>query len=129
MKICIDSSSYIAMHRGKGKIGEILAKSEEVIIPAATFAELTEGFLGDAKGVEKNSEFNNFLDMPNVRFVPAGHSIAYRYAQISHSLKRRGTPVPPNDIWIAATAFENGACVLSYDAHFDRIDGRGRIAP
>ena len=129
MKVCIDSSAYIEMEHGSKAVSNFLAKCEEIIVPAATLAELLEGNCFRDNSNAANVALNHFLDMPNVRFVPAGHSIAYRYAQISYSLRRRGTPVPPNDIWIAATAFENGACVLSYDAHFDRIDGLGRMAP
>ena len=129
MKVCIDSSAYIEMEHGSKAVSDLLARCEEIIIPAATLAELLEGN-GYRDSVGKaNVALNNFLDMENVRFVPAGHSIAYRYAQISRSLRRRGTPVPPNDIWIAATAFETGACVLSYDRHFDLIDGLGRMVP
>ncbi len=129
MKVCIDSCVYIAMHRGKKSVGEFLAQCEEIIVPAATFAELTEGILCDDKAAAKNAELNTFLDMVNVRFSPVGHAIAFRYAEISKSLRRRGTPIPHNDIWIAATAFETSSCVLSYDNHFDLIDGLGRIAP
>ena len=89
MKVCLDSSAYIAMRRGNRDVTAFLADCEVVIVPAAVVAELTEGFISDNKG----------------------------------------RPIPQNDIWIAATAFETGSRVLSYDHHFDEIDGLGRLAP
>ena len=76
-----------------------------------------------------HATLNNFLDKKNVKFVPAGNAISFRYAEIAYSLRRKGHMIPQNDIWIAATAFETGSRVLSYDHHFDEIDGLGRLAP
>ena len=129
MKVCMDTSAYIEMRRGNRAVGDILSECEEIAVPAATVAELTEGFLADSHASAKSIELGRFLDLENVTFVPAGYAIAVRYAEIAYSLRRRGCPVPQNDIWIAATAFETGSRVLSYDRHFDRIDGIGRIAP
>jgi tRNA(fMet)-specific endonuclease VapC len=39
------------------------------------------------------------------------------------SLKRQGTPIPTNDIWIAATALENGGRIVAYDSHFEAVPG------
>lgn len=129
MKICLDTSAYIEMRRGNRAVGDLLAECEAVVVPAAMVAELTEGFLGDSNTLAKNIELGHFLDMESVTLVPAGYAIAVRYAEISYALRRRGGPIPENDIWIAATAFETGSRVLSYDRHFDLIDGLGRLAP
>ena len=129
MKVCIDSCVYIEMEHGKKSVADFLASCEEIFVPAATVAELMEGNHGRDNFSAACMALNNFLDMKNVRFVPSGHAIAFRYAEIAKSLRRRGTPIPHNDIWIAATAFETSSCVLSYDNHFDLIDGLGRIAP
>ncbi|MCB1213453.1 MAG: PIN domain-containing protein, partial [Chlamydiia bacterium] len=45
------------------------------------------------------------------------------YAKIFYSLKRKGTPIPTNDLWIAAQALEHGCIVHTYDSHFESIDG------
>ncbi len=129
MKACLDSSAYIAMRRGNTAITAFLAECEEVVVPAAVVAELTEGFISDKNASGKNIELGRFLNSKNVHFHPAGYAEAIRYAEISHSLHRKGRPIPQNDIWVAATAFETGSRVLSYDHHFDEIDGLGRLAP
>ena len=129
MKVCLDSSAYIAMRRGNRDVTAFLADCEAVIVPAAVVAELTEGFILDKNAFAKNIELGRFLNSKNVHFHPAGYAEAIRYAEISHSLRRKGRPIPQNDIWVAATAFETGSRVLSYDHHFDEIDGLGRLAP
>ena len=45
------------------------------------------------------------------------------------ALAKKGTPIPENDIWIAATALETGARLVSYDSHFDHVGGLIRLAP
>ena len=129
MKVCIDTSAYIAMEHGSAAVADLLAACEEVIVPAATFAELAEGNYRRDNPAKAHIALNSFLDKENVKFVPAGHAISFRYAEIVHSLRRRDRLIPQNDIWIAATAFETGSRVLSYDHHFDEIDGLGRLAP
>ncbi len=117
------------MRRGNSDVTAFLADCEAVIVPAAVVAELTEGFILDKNAFVKNIELGRFLSSKNVHFHPAGYAEAIRYAEISHSLRRKGRPIPQNDIWVAATAFETGSRVLSYDHHFDEIDGLGRLAP
>ena len=129
MKVCMDSNVYIDMVQGKSEIAVFLAECEEIIIPAATFAEITEGFYRRGVASTAGIALGRFLNRPNVRFRAADCAVAERYALIAHSLRRKGRPIPQNDIWIAATAFETGSRVLSYDHHFDEIDGLGRLAP
>ena len=129
MKVCIDTSAYIAMEHGNTAVAVFLGECEEIIVPAATFAELAEGNYRRDNPAKAHATLNNFLDKKNVKFVPAGNAISFRYAEIAHSLRRKGHMIPQNDIWIAATAFETSSRVLSYDHHFDEIDGLGRLAP
>lgn len=60
---------------------------------------------------------------PYVELVPVTLTTADRFGRIAASLRVKGTPIPTNDIWIAAHAFETGAELLSFDRHFDRVDG------
>lgn len=52
---------------------------------------------------------------------------SFQYAEIVAELRRAGTPIPTNDIWIAATAARNGATVLTCDDHFERIGRVGSV--
>ena len=49
--------------------------------------------------------------------------IANEYGRIQSSLRRRGRPIPQNDIWIAATAVRHGMTIITLDKHFQWIEG------
>ena len=129
MRVCMDSCACIDMMQGNNGIAEFIAGCDEVVIPAATFAEVTEGFYSRGVASTAGIAFGRFLNCENVHFRAADYAVADRYALIARSLRRKGRMIPQNDIWIAATAFETGSCVLSNDRHFDEIDGIVRVAP
>ena len=72
---------------------------------------------------ENLTELNRFLAHDAVETVSAGKVTADRYSRIATHLKHQGTPIPTNDIWIAAQAMEHGAELITTDAHFNKISG------
>ena len=74
--------------------------------------------------LEENIEdLNRFLSHESVETIQIGAITADRYARIATQLKRQGTPIPTNDIWIAAQTFEHGAELITMDRHFEKISG------
>lgn len=55
--------------------------------------------------------------------LPVSRATADRFSRIAAVLRRAGTPIPTNDIWISAHAFESGAELLTFDAHFEKVEG------
>jgi predicted nucleic acid-binding protein len=53
--------------------------------------------------------------------VPIDEETSDRYAVIRNSLRKAGTPIPTNDIWIAATAMQYGLTVATTDPHFQKV--------
>lgn len=129
MKVCLDTNAYSNLRKGNVKILELLNGCEEIIIPAATYAELLYGFMRGGRYSENESLLNAFVAEDRVALQPATSSIAERWAYVKAILAKNGTPIPDNDIWIAATALETGARVVSYDHHFDDVGGLIRLAP
>ena len=66
---------------------------------------------------------------PFVTIVPVSDVTADRYARIAYSLRRKGNPIPQNDVWIAAQAMEHGAGLVSFDKHFLSVDGLIVVMP
>jgi len=64
-----------------------------------------------------------FLEHEAVEVVPVADVTADRYSRIALQLRRQGTPIPSNDIWIAAQAMEYGAELLTSDRHFEHVGG------
>lgn len=92
-----------------------------------SWASFSLAFCAEAD-VENESMLNQFLSMPSVTFQPVTRSIAERYGYVKAALWKAGKAIPENDIWIAATALETGARLLTRDVHFDAVGGLIRIA-
>ena len=94
--------------------------------PAAGGEEVADVRLGGR--LERNaSELRELLANPAVHEVPIDGDVARVYAEITAALRRAGTPLPTNDIWIAATAAATGSTVLTYDGHFREIARVGSL--
>jgi|WetSurMetagenome_2_1015567.scaffolds.fasta_scaffold00119_9 tRNA(fMet)-specific endonuclease VapC len=130
MKICLDTNVYAEIKRGADKeVVRLIEEADTVYVPAIVVGELFAGFY-QGRQVHKNlSELKNFFEVPGVEFAPPSIAICERYGLLVAELRRAGRPIPTNDIWIAATALETGSRLLSYDKHFDAIQGLFVYAP
>ena len=129
MRVCLDTNAYSNLRRGNERLLALLNECDEIIVPAATVAELTYGFLRGGRLEENESLLASFLDEECVSLQPVTQSIAERWGYVKAALAQKGTPIPENDIWIAATALETGTRLVSYDSHFDHVGGLIRLAP
>ncbi len=123
MKLCLDTNIYSALKNGIQSVIELLENADEINIPAIVLGELYSGFyLGNR--LKKNiNELNEFLNLPGVYTINIDKSISERYGVLIKILKENGTPIPTNDVWIAATTLEKGAKLASFDSHFQKIPG------
>ena len=129
MRVVLDTNGYSAIARGSRALATLLESVDGIIVPAVVVGELMYGFLKGMRCAENEAGLNQFLEQSGVSFQPVTRGIAERYGYVKAALKTRGTPIPENDIWIAATALETGCRLLSYDGHFDKVGGLVRIAP
>lgn len=121
MKLCLDTNAYSALMIGNQSILNILENAEEVHVPATVLGELYSGFqIG--KLTEKNLlELDDFLSRPGISILPVDKNVSFRYGFLVKELRKKGTPIPTNDIWIAAASINSGSILLSRDKHFSRI--------
>ena len=113
--------------KGDTAVTEALDTAEWVGIPSIVIGELWAGFLRGHRVKRNESELNAFLAVPVVEEVSVNRHTARIYAEILVGLRRAGTPLPTNDIWIAACAAETGATVPTYDEHFLSIPRVGCV--
>lgn len=92
-----------------------------------SIGELFSGFKAGNRESENREELNIFLDSPRVVIHALDEETADFYATILNNLKKAGTPIPTNDIWLAAVAFQHGYKLYSRDRHFKLIPGLARI--
>ena len=119
----IDTNAYAALMAGDVEIARELGRSEAILVSPVVIGELLDGFLGGARMAENRAILERFRGKPRTILVPITESTAEWFAEIKRMLKRKGSPIPMNDVWIAASCMEHGARLLTFDAHFSSIDG------
>jgi len=126
-RFCLDTSAYSQFKRGEPQVVELLDGAEWIGVPSIVIGELWLGFL-QGERLERNvKELKEFLDNPVVHELVIDRDVGQIYGEIVLALRRSGTPLPTNDVWIAAAAARSGAAVLTYDSHFASIQRAGSI--
>jgi tRNA(fMet)-specific endonuclease VapC len=127
--LLLDTNAYAALFRGNEAVADRVRRAEEVLISAIVAGELLFGFRNGSRSEANARRLDDFLASSYVAFLPVTLVTADRFARIAASLRRKGRPLPSNDIWIAAHAMESGADLLSFDQHFGQVDGLAWIHP
>ena len=81
------------------------------------------GFANGSKEQQNRQELAEFVNSPRVTLFAIDANTAKYYASVYAQLRKKGCPIPTNDLWIAATALEHGLMLCTYDKHFTQIDG------
>ena len=123
MRTLLDSKAYSQLKRGNDAVAGIVRRSEAVIFSAVVAGELIYGFRHGKRFEHNLSELQLFLANAYVSFAPVSFVTAERYSRVAAGLRAKGRPIPTNDIWIAAHAMETGAELISFDRHFESVDG------
>ena len=96
-------------------------------MPSVVIGELWTGFLLSTRRTENIRELEEFLNHVVVEVVPIDEEVAHIYGDVVVELRRKGRPLPTNDIWIAATAARAGGTILTFDEHFQEITRVGTL--
>jgi len=117
-KILIDTSAYSAFLRGHAAIKQSLQQADEIFLNPVILGELIVGFLMGKSEKKNRSILQEFLSSPRVSIVDMDADTSERYAVIFHYLRRKGIPIPTNDLWIAASAMQHGLKIMTLDRHY-----------
>jgi tRNA(fMet)-specific endonuclease VapC len=120
-RILLDTSAYSAFFRGHAGVVQEVRTAGEILFSPVVLGELHAGFRRGTHRQRNEHELEAFLTSPRVNTLVIDSETALRYAEIVTFLRRSGTPIPTDDVWIAASAMQSGATLLTTDAHFDRI--------
>jgi tRNA(fMet)-specific endonuclease VapC len=123
MKILLDTSAYVGFKRNQQELVDMIVSSELILISPVVLGELMFGFRSGSRFKKNFADLNEFLKHEAVELVPIGAITADRYSRIAAQLKLQGTPIPSNDIWIAAQTMEHGAELITTDQHFEKVNG------
>lgn len=121
-RYCLDTSAYSHFKRGHAPVVELIDGADWIGVSTIVLGELWLGFgLGD-RARQNVRELHQFLASPVVEVLSVDASIAQVFGEIAGGLRRKGTSIPTNDVWIAATAIRHESPILSYDRDFLRIE-------
>jgi tRNA(fMet)-specific endonuclease VapC len=121
--ILLDTNAYTDFMLGAEPTVDVIAHADRLHLNSTVLGELLAGFAAGHREARNRAELARFLDSPRVAVLPVTAHTADFYALVDAGLRRKGQPIPINDLWIAASALEHGAALLTRDGHFAHIDG------
>ncbi|RKX70525.1 MAG: hypothetical protein DRP60_15670 [Spirochaetes bacterium] len=122
-RILLDTNAYSALMKGDTGVLDALSEADEVCLSVFVIGELYYGFNNGNREKQNREELSRFLKKPTVKIVHTTLETAEIFGRLKSNLKKQGTPVPINDLWIAALAIETGSFLLTFDMHFQSIPG------
>lgn len=123
MKLILDTNIYVGFKLEYPELVEYLTSASSIIISPIVLGELQFGFRYGTRFNRNMEELNKFLEHPAVTLIEITEVTSDRYSRIAAQLRKQGTPIPSNDIWIAAQTMESGAELVTMDHHFENING------
>lgn len=127
MRVLLDTNRYRDFCDGVSGVLEILQRAESICIPFVVLAELRSGFLCGSLARKNEQYLVRFLNSDRVKVLYADETTTHHFAQVFAQLRLQGTPIPVNDLWIAALAIQHGLLLYSRDTHFDNLPQIARI--
>ena len=121
----LDTNALSAWAEGRATVEPPLRVAQRLVVPSVVLGEYYFGIRQSRHRTRYEDWLARYLPLTEIATVTSATADAY--ADIRLELKRLGTPIPPNDVWIAALARQHGLAVLSNDGHFDVVDGVRRI--
>ena len=121
MRLLLDTNAYRAAGEGGERAVSFLRRADEIRMPFVVLAELRAGFAAGTLGRRNEAKLVEFLNSPRVEVLFADDQTTRHYAEIFAQLRREDTPIPTNDLWIAALAVQHDLPLLTSDRHFLRV--------
>lgn len=121
MKLALDTNAYVAFCKNEKKAVAAIQSASDLYLPYVCLAELRAGFLGGKKALQNEQFLVRFLNSPRVSVLFADEQTTHHYAQLFVQLKKQGTPIPTNDLWIASLVVQKELPLLTFDRHFNSL--------
>jgi len=125
--VALDTNRYVDLCRGADETVELLENAEEVLLPFVVLAELRAGFVFGRRPAENEHTLRRFLMKEGVAVLFADDQTTHHYASVFRQLRTQGTPIPTNDMWVAALVLQHNLVLHARDKHFDNLPQLVRV--
>jgi len=119
MRLALDANRYTDLCRGDSFAIHTIEHADEVWLPVIVVGELRAGFAVGNQGARNEAVLRRFLLKSGVRVLFADEQTTHHYAAVYQQLRKQGTPIPTNDMWIASLVLQHSLVLFARDAHFD----------
>jgi predicted nucleic acid-binding protein len=123
--VILDTNGLSALAEGEPALESILRKATQIAVPVIVLGEYRYGISQSRHRKHYEQWLKEYL--PDFRVLNVDEQTTISYSTIRTELKKAGTPIPSNDIWIAALCRQHSLPLLSRDRHFDAVTGIGRL--
>ncbi len=120
-KFLLDTNIVIALFADDNTVKTRLQQAEEVFVASTAVGELYYGAIKSSQIGANLARIGEFV--ASIPVLSCDIATARQYAEIKNDLRRRGRPIPENDIWIAGVAVQHGLTLATRDAHFAQVVG------
>jgi len=121
MKVALDTNRYIDLCRGVAETVNVVEEAEAVLLPFVVLAELRAGFAYGQRQADNERVLRRFLLKDGVQTLFPDDQTTHHYASVFRQLRIQGTPMPTNDMWLAALALQHNLVLHARDKHFDAL--------
>ena len=126
MALILDTNALSAVAEGEPSAMELVAKSDRVAVPVIVLGEYRVGIALSRLQASYESWLHEW--MAAVIVLNVDQETTRSYSLIALELRRKGKPIPANDLWIAALCRQHSMPLLSQDGHFDVVAGLRRVS-
>ena len=121
MRLALDTNRYTDLCRGDSFVIEAVEHADEVWLPFIVVGELRAGFAAGNNAPRNEAVLRRFLIRPRVGILYADEQTTHHYASVYRQLRKQGTPIPINDMWIASLVLQHSLVLFARDTHFDAL--------
>lgn len=128
MRIAIDSNRYSDLCRGVPAVVEVIQSALEIYVPLIVLAEQRAGFAYGSARQKNERVLTRFMNNPGIFVLAPDEQTTFFYANVYAYLRKKGKPIPTNDLWIAALTIQHNLVLFDRDSDFDALPQLARLS-
>ncbi len=127
MRVALDTNRYTDLFLRVAETITVVEQAESVALPFVVVGELRAGFGHGRRQAENEAALRRFLAKADVRVLFPDDQTTHHYAGVYRQLRKQGSPIPTNDMWIAALVLQHNIALHARDKHFDNLPQLVRV--